>query len=93
MEVGRSASADEIKKAFKRLAKKYHPDAHPNDPALANKFKEVNEAHHVLGDSIKRKAYDRQLNNDRIPPGMQAGSDDQRSAVNDLLNTFDKFDF
>lgn len=57
--VGRNASQEEIKKAYRKLAKKYHPDAHPGDKAAEEKFKEVNEAYEALGDEEKRKKYDR----------------------------------
>ena len=53
-----TASADEIKKQYRRLAKKYHPDANPNDPKAAEQFKEISEAYTVLGDAEKRKQYD-----------------------------------
>lgn len=55
--VDKSASADEIKSAYRRLAKKYHPDINPSEEA-ANKFKEINEAYEVLGDDKKRANYD-----------------------------------
>ena len=57
--VKRDASEDDIKKAFRRLAKKYHPDANPNDPQAEARFKELNEANEVLSDPEKRKTYDR----------------------------------
>jgi molecular chaperone DnaJ len=53
-----SASADDIKKAYRRLAKQYHPDANPNNPKTAERFKEVSEAHSTLSDPQKRKQYD-----------------------------------
>lgn len=56
--VSKSASQDEIKKAFRKIAKDNHPDAHPGDKACEAKFKEANEAYAVLSDSEKRKAYD-----------------------------------
>lgn len=57
--VSRNASADEIKKAYRKLARKYHPDANPDDPNAEAKFKEVSEAYVVLSDPEKRTNYDR----------------------------------
>jgi molecular chaperone DnaJ len=56
--VASSATADEIKKQYRRLAKQYHPDANPNDPKAAERFKEISEAYTVVGDAEKRKQYD-----------------------------------
>ena len=56
--VNKSASDDEIKKAYRSLAKKYHPDLNPNDASAADKLKEVNEAYEVLSDKTKRSNYD-----------------------------------
>ncbi|MHB1223281.1 MAG: molecular chaperone DnaJ [Gemmatimonadaceae bacterium] len=56
--VSASASQDEIKKQYRKLAKKYHPDANPSDGQAADKFKEVSEAYGVIGDAEKRKQYD-----------------------------------
>lgn len=56
--VKKNASEDEIKKQYRKLAKKYHPDLHPDDDQAQEKFKEVNEAYEVLGDKEKRKQYD-----------------------------------
>lgn len=67
--VSKTASADEIKSAYRKLVKQYHPDLHPNDPACAEKFKEINEAHEVLSDDKKRKQYDFELEH----PGMGGG--------------------
>ncbi len=57
--VSSSAKEGEIKKAYRRLAKQYHPDANPNNPSAAERFKEISEAHAVLSDAEKRKHYDR----------------------------------
>ncbi len=56
--VSKNASADEIKSAYRKLVKQYHPDLHPNDSKAAEKFKEINEANEVLSDEKKRKEYD-----------------------------------
>ena len=53
--VSKDASADEIKKAYRKLAKENHPDLHPGDKACEERFKEVNEAYEVLSDEDKRK--------------------------------------
>ncbi|HEX3233297.1 MAG TPA: J domain-containing protein [Gemmatimonadales bacterium] len=53
-----SASQADIKKAYRRLAKQYHPDANPNNPKASERFKEISEAHSVLSDAEKRKQYD-----------------------------------
>ena len=57
--VAKTAGDDEIKKAYRSLAKKYHPDMNPGDKEAEMKFKEVNEAYEVLSDSEKRSKYDR----------------------------------
>lgn len=64
--VSKTASQDEIKSAYRKLAKQYHPDFHPGDAAAAEKFKEINEANAVLSDEDKRKQYDYELEH----PGM-----------------------
>ena len=56
--VNKNATQDEIKKAYRVLAKKYHPDANPGDKTAEAKFKEASEAYAVLSDASKRKAYD-----------------------------------
>jgi molecular chaperone DnaJ len=57
--VGKSADADELKSAYRKLAMKYHPDRNPDDKSAEQKFKEINEAYDVLKDPEKRAAYDR----------------------------------
>src|SRR5277367_3411576 len=56
--IAKTASNDEIKSAYRKLARKYHPDATKNDAKLTEKSKEVQEAYDVLGDATKRKSYD-----------------------------------
>ncbi|MBU0666827.1 MAG: molecular chaperone DnaJ [Nanoarchaeota archaeon] len=58
LDVNKNASKEEIKKAYKKLAKKYHPDLNKDDPDAETKFKEINEAAAVLGDDQKRQQYD-----------------------------------
>lgn len=65
--VGREASKDEIAKAFKKLARKYHPDLNPGNKESEEKFKEINEAYEVLKDEQKRKMYD------QLGPNWQHG--------------------
>jgi molecular chaperone DnaJ len=57
--VGKGASDEEIKKAYRKLARQYHPDRNPGDKQAEERFKEISQAHDVLSDSEKRKAYDR----------------------------------
>ena len=57
--VGRNVSEEEVKRAYRRLAVKFHPDKNPDDPHAEEKFKELGEAYDVLMDSDKRAAYDR----------------------------------
>src|SRR5258706_14905711 len=56
--VGKAATEDEIKAAFRKLARKLHPDVNPGDKSAEEKFKEINEAYEVLSDADKRKRYD-----------------------------------
>src|SRR5438874_809214 len=76
--VGRAASDEEIHKAFRKLARQYHPDVAKDKKSAEEKFKEINEAYEVLGDPEKRKRYD-ELGADwkqgaqfRPPPGWEA---------------------
>lgn len=55
----KSATADEIRKAYRKLSRTYHPDVKKDDPAAAKRFQEIQEAHEVLGDEEKRRKYDR----------------------------------
>ena len=57
--VSSKASAEEIKKAYRKQARKHHPDVNPGDADAEERFKEVAEAYHVIGDEERRSAYDR----------------------------------
>lgn len=70
--VNRDASEDEIKKAYRKMAVKYHPDKNPGDKAAEEKFKELGEAYEALSDSQKRAAYD-QYGHNAFDPRMRAG--------------------
>ena len=73
--IGKDSSAEDIKKAYRKLARKYHPDLNPGDKEAETKFKEINEAQEVLSDPEKRKKYDRygqyweQAGQGGAPPG------------------------
>jgi curved DNA-binding protein len=88
--VTRSATADDIKKAYRKLARKYHPDVNPGDKTAEEKFKDVGEAYAVLSDPEKRKRYDQLGENWKAgadftpPPGWEGG----RVDVGDLSDLF-----
>jgi molecular chaperone DnaJ len=68
--VSRDAKPEEIRKAYKRLARKYHPDVNPGNKASEEKFKELSQAYEILGDEKKRQVYDQYgFYSDNIPPG------------------------
>ncbi|HET9531040.1 MAG TPA: molecular chaperone DnaJ [Blastocatellia bacterium] len=73
--VARGAKADDIKKAYRRLARRYHPDVNPNDKNAEEQFKLISEAFYVLSDPRKREIYDRYgYYSDQIPAGGAAGA-------------------
>lgn len=88
--VNKSATDDEIKKAYRQAAKKYHPDLHPGDKVAEEKFKEVNEAYEVLSDSEKRARYD-QFGHAGVDPNFGAGGGSpfgQDVDIGDIFNSF-----
>jgi molecular chaperone DnaJ len=73
--VSRGSSAADIRKAYRRLARKYHPDVNPGDKTAEEKFKQIQEAYDVLSDPKKRQLYDQfGFASDRIPPGAGPGA-------------------
>ena len=83
--VSRGAGADEIKKAYRRLARQYHPDANPDDAAAAERFKEVAHAYEVLSDPEKRRRYD-QFGDAGLGAGGGAG--DPFGGLGDIFEAF-----
>jgi molecular chaperone DnaJ len=72
--VARDAKSDDIRKSYRKLARKYHPDLNPGDKAAEERFKKVQEAYDVLSDSKKRQIYDQHgFYSDNIPPGGPGG--------------------
>lgn len=93
--VKKTATADEIRKAFRKLARKYHPDVNPNDKKAEEKFKEISEANDVLSDERKRKIYDQVgFYSDQIDPAAaEAYARQQASGRQTPPVDFGGFDF
>jgi len=85
--VSKSADADEIKKAFRKLARKYHPDMNPGDRVAEAKFKEINEAYEVLSDAEKRQKYD------QFGQYWKQADQARSSPFNNTNVDFDSFEF
>src|SRR5215467_13022981 len=87
--VSKDASADEIKKSYRKLARKHHPDANKGNTASEEKFKEISEAYDVLSDEKRRKEYDeaRSLfgSGFRVPGGGRTGSGGFNFDLSDLF--------
>lgn len=98
--INKSATSDEIKKAFRKLAVKYHPDRNPDNKSAEEKFKEISEAYEVLGDTEKRKKYDQfgrywQQAGAKQPGQSPWGSQGTKTNVNNFnfgdYGSFDEF--
>lgn len=91
--VPRKASAKDIRTAFRKLARKYHPDLNPGDKSAEEKFKQLQEAYDILSDSKKRQMYDQYgFYSDNLPPGGPGAAPGQ-GGQQDVNFDFDGFDF
>src|SRR2546421_4756666 len=91
--VPRKASAKDIRSAFRKLARKYHPDLNPGDKSAEEKFKQLQEAYDVLSDSKKRQMYDQYgFYSENLPPGGPGGAGGH-SGEPDVNFDFEGFDF
>ncbi|MEJ7847148.1 MAG: molecular chaperone DnaJ [Pyrinomonadaceae bacterium] len=94
LDVKKDAKADEIKKAYRRLARKHHPDVNPNDKGAEDKFKEVQEAYDVLSNEKKRKVFDRfGYYNDNLDVNSPYGAGPSGSGAGTAGFDFSGFDF
>ena len=99
---GRNVTPEEIKKAYRRLSKKYHPDVNPGNREAEGRFREISEAYAVLGDEEKRKEYDKRLK----PAGRQSENgkegqagkgegkrrpENQEFDINNISGSFERF--
>jgi molecular chaperone DnaJ len=85
--VGRDVSADELKRAFRKLAMQYHPDRNPDDPQAAERFKECSEAYAVLSDPEKRRSYD-MFGHAGVTQGAGTGPGFEGFGFGDIFDTF-----
>ncbi|WP_287152878.1 molecular chaperone DnaJ [Candidatus Solincola tengchongensis] len=86
--VSRHADQEEIKRAYRRLARRYHPDVNRGDREAAERFKEINEAYEVLGDPAKRRRYDLYGESGGIPSVFEGGFEGFGDPFSDLFNLF-----
>jgi molecular chaperone DnaJ len=87
-----TATPEDIKKAYRRLAKQYHPDANPSNPSAAERFKEVSEAHTVLSDAEKRKQYDAMRRYGAFEPRAPGGAGRRSGAPGGAGPSVEEFD-
>jgi len=97
LEVSCEADEKEIKKSFRKLAKKYHPDLHPGNLEMETKFKAINEAYSILSDPIKRSEYDKKrlggqkTNQKTNSPKKEHAKRTSNFDINDLNKSFENF--
>ncbi len=97
--ITRNAEDAQVKTAYRKLAKKYHPDAHPGDKACEARFREITEAYTILSDPVKRKKYDEELSEgqkdhkDRKSRNIsqQAGADTVNVDFRNISKNFEQF--
>src|SRR5438876_11800667 len=85
--VSRTASAEELKRAYRKLALQFHPDRNPSDPQAEARFKEINEAYEVLSDQSKRQRYDTFGHSAQGMPGFDFGGAGF-GGINDIFDMF-----
>jgi molecular chaperone DnaJ len=83
--VSRTASAEDLKRAYRKLALQFHPDRNPNDPQAESRFKEINEAYEVLSDQSKRQRYDTFGHSAQGMPGFDGAG---FGGINDIFDMF-----
>src|SRR4030081_3867494 len=87
--VSRTATAEELKRAYRKLALQFHPDRNPNDPQSEARFKEVNEAYEILSDQAKRQRNDSVGHaGTRGMPGVDLGGAGFGGGINDIFDLF-----
>src|SRR6202142_3416738 len=92
--IKKTATSDDIRKAFRKLARKYHPDVNPGDKKAEEKFKEISEANDVLSDEKKRKVYDQVgFYSDQIDPAQAEAYARQQAGQNPGGRTAPPVDF
>lgn len=90
LQISRQASEKEVKTAYRNLAKKYHPDAHPDDKECEVRFKEITEAYTILSDPKKRRKYDEELDSLKKREGYEkAGGHREKPRTTEGAGTVD----
>ncbi len=90
LEVPKTATEEELKSAYRKLAKRYHPDAHPGDQECEERFRLINEAYDTLGNAAKRSKYDREYAESKT---MHRETNDKRTAKSKQPSSSPEVDF